>query len=97
MGTLVIHRPDDLGGRFRRLKIYVDGLEVVGMRPNKTFTIEVAAGVHEVRGRMDWATCHPLPVEIRDGETVTVEVSLPFWGVLKSFVMPKRAVKARAL
>jgi hypothetical protein len=70
---------------------------VEGLRPNETFTIEVATGVHEVRGRMDWATCKPLPVEVTDGAPVTVEVSLPYWGVFKSFVMPKSAVQARVL
>ena len=97
MGTLVIRRPNDYGGRFRRLKIYFDGVEVTGLRPNETLTIEVAAGLHEVRGRMDWATCKPLPVEVTDSTPVTVEVSLPYWGVARSFVTPKRAVKPRML
>jgi hypothetical protein len=97
MGTLVIHRPNDYGGTFRRLKVYVDGAEVAGLLPNKTFTIEVTAGVHEVRGRMDWATCHPLPVQVPQDEVVTVEVSLPLSSLVQSFVARKRAVKTRVL
>jgi hypothetical protein len=97
MGTLAIKRPNDLGGYFRRLKIYVDGAEVAGLRPNKTFTIEVIAGVHEVRGRMDWRSCVPLRVQVTDGEIAPVEVSLPYSSAIKSFTDPKHAVQARVV
>jgi hypothetical protein len=97
MGTLVIRRPDDWGGRLRRLRIFIDGEEVAGLRPNEVHTAELPAGPHNVRGQMDWATCAPLPIEVPDGGTVQVEVSMPYVAVLKAFVAPKRAVRARLL
>jgi hypothetical protein len=97
MGTLVVHRPDDWGGRIRRLKIFIDGAEVAGLRPNESHTAELPAGLHHVRGQMDWATCAPLPIEVPDGGTVHAEVSLPYTKVFRAFVTPKRAVQARLL
>jgi hypothetical protein len=97
MGTLVIHRPDDWGGRIRRLRIFIDDAEVAGLRPNESHTAELPAGQHEVRGQMDWATCAPLQIEVPDGWTVHAEVSMPYTAVFKSFIKPKRAVQARLL
>jgi hypothetical protein len=97
MGTLAIRRPNDGGGHFRRLKVYVDGAEVARLWPTRSYTAEVANGVHLVHGRMDWTTCDPLPVEVTAGETVTVEVSLPFSSAIKSFTDRKHAVQARVL
>lgn len=93
MGTLIIRRPNDGGGYFRRLKVYIDGTEVAGLRPNETHTVEIADGVHEVRVRMDWVTCDPLSVEVTEGEAVTVEVSLPFSAVIKTFTDSKHAIQ----
>jgi hypothetical protein len=96
-GDLVIRRPDDWGGRFRRLRILIDGAEVAGLRPNDSYTAELPAGLHEVRGQMDWATCAPLAIEVGDSGLVNVEVSLPYTAVFKAFVAPKKTVQARLL
>lgn len=97
MGTLVIHRPDDWGGRLRRLRIFINDAEMAGLRPNESHVTELPAGPHQIRGQMDWATCAPLHVEVPDGGMVHAEVSMPYAAVLKAFVTPKRAVKARLL
>jgi hypothetical protein len=97
MGTIAVRRPNDMGGRFRRLKIYIDGQEVAGLRPNQTYTAELADGVHEVRGRMDWARSKPLSVGVTGDELVSVEVSLPFRAAFKVFTDPKHAVQVRQL
>jgi hypothetical protein len=97
VGTLVIHRPDDWGGRFRRLRIFVDSVEVAGLRPNGRYTAELPAGEHQVRGQMDWATCAPLSIVLPDVGTVHAEVSLPYTAVIKAFATPKRTVQARRL
>jgi hypothetical protein len=42
--AIVIRRPNDWVGRFRHLKVFVAGAEIVRLRPNETFTMEVQVG-----------------------------------------------------
>ena len=97
MGTIVIRRPNDGGGHFRRLKVFIDGVQVAGLRPNRSHTAEVTVGIHQVQARMDWVTCNPLTIDITSEQVITVEVSLPFSAAIKSFTDPKHAVQARRL
>ena len=97
MGVLTVSRPSDWGGRFRKLKIVVDGEVVAALRPNEQWQTELSEGTHTVSGRMDWASSPPLEVAITSEGLAHVEVSLPYLSVLQAFVTPRRAVKARLL
>lgn len=86
-------RPNDYGGVFRRLKVYVDGQVVAGLRPNERVTFDLPVGRHRAHGAMDWARSSDLELDIAEGASVAFEVSLPFSAVWASFTSPKTAVK----
>ncbi len=64
MGTLVITQANDSGGRFRRMRVYVDQAEVAGLKPNELQSYELPSGAHTVSGKMDWPTGEPLRVDV---------------------------------
>ena len=94
---LLVRRPDDWGGRIRRLKVVVDGRVGAELLPNEEATIELGAGTHIVTGKIDWARSKELSVDVNEVHPATVEVSLPYSAVFESFIRPSRAVKVRLL
>lgn len=97
MATLIVRRPNDMAGRFRRLKVFVDGQKTVGLRPNKEVSLDMPPGGHEVSARMDWARSPGLEVILSDTTPTTIEVSLPFAAGVEVFTQPRRAVKIRSV
>jgi hypothetical protein len=95
MPTLIVRRPNDWGGRFRRLKVVVDGQEAAGLRMNQETRLDLAPGRHEVFGRMDWMRSPELAVTLNDATPAVVVVSLPLSAIVATFVTPRRAVKIR--
>lgn len=96
MSTLTFRRPGgDSAGVFRDLRVFVDGMYVVGLKPGHSRSVEVAAGRHEVVGNMDWAKSPVLVCEVPEGEHVVVEVSLSFVGALESFLPGRTPVKVQ--
>jgi hypothetical protein len=79
----------------RDIKVYVDGHKVSGLRPKQYISIELPDGSHTVRGRMDWVTCKPMEVIVTAEKPTFIELSMPFTSVIKWFILPTRAVKAR--
>ncbi len=80
MGTLDIRRDSNYFGAARRLVIYVDGTKVAKLRPEQLVSLELPAGDHRVRARMDWVTCKPLVVNVtsefvRTRRTVLADVA----------------------
>ena len=95
VGTLLVRRPSDMGGRLRHLQVIVDGTKVASLKVNEQAIVELDAGSHVLVGKMDWARSKDLIVQIPDSGQVAVEVSLPFASVILSFIRPKQAVLTR--
>jgi len=97
MSSLVVQRPNDFGGRFRRLKINIDACQIATLKPNEQTVVELTPGLHVVVGAMDWGRSRDLVVEMPVEGTRTVEVSLPFAAVIESFTKPRQAVRIRLI
>ncbi len=99
MSSLRVVRPDDHGGRYRGLRVEVDGREVATLRPNQQVELDLPAGVHTIVGRMDWARSADLQVDLpgNDEAVAVVELSLPFRAIIDTFIRPKMAVRSRRL
>ena len=97
MAELTLHRTSSASGRWRALKIEVDGTEVARVGNDGTVVVQVPPGPHVVRSTMDWIHNAPLTVDVPEGGAA-VEFSLPFLTTLvKTFVRPGSAVEARVL
>lgn len=97
MASIVFHRPADGGGLFRRLTVELDGQKAAALKYNSEQTIEVAPGTHVVQGRMDWTTSVPLEVQVLEGQTIRVEVTLPASAIIGMIRNPSSALTIRQL
>ncbi|MBL7255892.1 hypothetical protein [Paractinoplanes lichenicola] len=98
MPWLSVERAMDAGGLGRRMTFLVDGRPVARLRRGATARVEVPAGLHVVRARMDWLRSRPLEVTVSDGETVSVSGgltghSMTFTG---AFLRPGTALEIRS-
>jgi hypothetical protein len=89
---LVVTRPDDSVGMLREALIHVDGSVAARLRPGRSATLDLAPGPHVVQAAMDWTTSAPLQVHAEPGETVHLEVSLPWSALWRSFTSPRTAM-----
>lgn len=92
MGSLILVRANDFGGRYRSLKVEVDGRIMAWMRPNSEETIELASGPHALIGRMDWVRSRRLDFELMD--ELKIQVSLPFSNIALAFFKPWAAISS---
>ena len=72
MSNLNITRKQGFFGRFRKLKILVDGEIVASVGGSDSASIAVAPGHHSVTVKMDWVESQPLELDVTDGETVNI-------------------------
>lgn len=90
-----MRRPNDFGGRFRRLLINVDGHQVAMLKPNEHAMVELTPGRHVLVGAMDWVRSADFVVEVPVEGTLTVEISLPFKAVMALFSKSRQAIRVR--
>jgi hypothetical protein len=69
----VLRVPSSVGGTSRRYKIFIDGVER-GPGGDEV-DVDVEAGDHEVRARIDWSGSEVVKVTVRDGETASFAVA----------------------
>lgn len=97
MALLIASRPEDRGGRLRRLSLLVNNEVVGGLRPNATCEMRLPPGDYSVSGRMDWVTSPTLLVHLEEERPIRVEISLPFSAVLRGLILPRGAIRARVI
>jgi hypothetical protein len=97
MATLHLVRPNDHGGRYRSVEVFMDGHKVADLRPNRQVTLDLPVGRHEVLGRMDWVRSCAVMIEASENDEFTVELSLPFRAIIDTFIRPSRAIRSRLL
>jgi len=74
-GEVEFRRPWGGAGGLVRMKVDIDGTEVLRLRAGETVRLSVAEGEHAVRVRMQNAASLPLTVRVDlDGEALVVEV-----------------------
>lgn len=95
MAEIILRRPNDFGGRLRKLEVFIDGSKVAGLRPNRRAIIEIPPGTHVLNGAMDWVRSQPLSFELK--KQIEVEVSLPLMSIVDTFVRPRHAVRVRVV
>jgi len=77
-GEVEFRRPWGGGGDLVRMKVDIDGSEVVRLRAGETARLAVAEGEHTVQARMQNTASLPLTVHVEiDGDPLVVEVSPP--------------------
>ncbi len=95
MGQIVVRRAADTAGVFRRIKVLIDGDVVASLKPQEQKSIDVVAGPHTVRAKMDWCGSERLQVSVAGDAPIEVEVSLPWSGILAGFFAPRTALLAK--
>lgn len=97
MALVTVRRTNDFFGRFRRVKVLVDGQQAADLKPNESTDISLGSGRHEVQGAMDWTRSQVCSIDVSDSAPIVVEFSMPFFDALiESFVRPKQAIKIKA-
>ncbi len=76
---IVVTRPLAMFGRWRRLRVLVDGVERASLRCGDTARLFVAAGPHRVQVAMDWCTSPLLELDCRADGTAELECLHPAW------------------
>ena len=67
MTTLSITRPREWFGRFRKLKVLLDGATVARIGVGETVVLEVEPGRHALQLEMDWCRSPVLEVHVEAG------------------------------
>jgi hypothetical protein len=70
---LRVRRPDGWAARLREYQIWIDGQRWSGVANDQEIVIEVTPGQHRIVAKMDWLTSKPQVVELKAGQTVTLE------------------------
>ena len=95
VATIRVRRGTDSAGLFRRMVIEVDGAVVARLRPKGEEIIELAAGRHVVRARMDWTSSAPVEVQLEEGDQVELLTSLPWTALSDMILSPNSALILR--
>ncbi|WP_405111404.1 hypothetical protein OG559_01495 [Micromonospora sp. NBC_01405] len=75
MSTIVLSRGIDAIGAGRKFRIYINDELVAKLGRSDRISLEVGAGKHVLRARLDWLRSAPLSVRIEADEVINVEVS----------------------
>jgi hypothetical protein len=74
-GTIVVRRPRGIWRYIlRRYEVEVDGVVRGSVARDAQIEIELPAGPHDVRAAIDWSGSPVLPVEVKPGRPVTLQV-----------------------
>lgn len=76
---LVVTRPRAMFGRWRRLRVLVDGVERASLRCGDAARLLVAAGPHRVQVAMDWCASPELELHCAADSTAELECVHPTW------------------
>ncbi len=68
-------RSDRYADKLRDYKIFANGILRGKISRNSIFEFEVPSGQMTLQGRIDWARSKPLQIDIKPGESITVEIS----------------------
>ncbi len=93
MGTITVYREYGIP-LVGRLKVFVDGVHVTGLRSNSSVDITAGSGRHTVRVGMAWQASAPVDVELEDGGRVTLRarVDLRAQSFTAFFLRPNEAL-----
>lgn len=82
---IVLTRPREWFGRFRKLQFTVDGEVVAAVKIGATVEVRVEPGPHELQLQMDWCRSPSLPIVVQAGETLRFRSKSPnAWRALKT-------------
>ena len=91
MATIEIHRPMDYFGICRKLKVWIDGVHIGGVRTEETEIFEVTDAIHTVQVSMDWCKSVPYEVEGSNGKATKLIARTKYWmpiACILGFVRP---------
>lgn len=90
-GLIRIRRGRQYFGMLRKLLVVIDGSRVGFVRWNRAAEFLVPAGSHFLQVGMDWCRSDPYLVDMRAGEQLEIDVSIPgnvFECVFEGFARP---------
>lgn len=93
MPTITVTRRHDSAGIFRKMLILVDGIKCAGLRPGRTAHLEVSDGKHVVIAKMGWVTSEIIGAELVGGQSISLDVTLPWSVVTTDLLRPRGAIK----
>lgn len=91
MAIIEIHRPMDYYGIYRKLKVWIDGVHIGGIRTEETEIFEVTDAIHTVQVSMDWCKSVPYEVEMSNGKATKLIARTKYWmpvALILCFVRP---------
>ena len=93
--TITFRRSTQWFGIIRRLKVLVDGVERAALRGGQVAQVEVLAGEHVVKTKMDWCFSNTMKIDCKPEEPVVVDCDsalLPL-AALYVFVAPGKVFR----
>ena len=75
--VLKITRGNEAYAMGRNLQVFVDGQRAGEVSWNQSADFPISAGYHAVFVKLDWWRSAPYPLELADGQTVELAVTVP--------------------
>ena len=85
MNRIHIKRNPSFFGMARKMKIYIDGQHTGDVKNEKTTTVEVQDGVHEIQVGMDWCKSNKIELRIEEGVDEYLSIDTVFFIVATLF------------
>ncbi len=74
MATIKLDRTNEYTNRFRKFRVYIDGIKAGEISNGESKSFEVTAGKHEVVCKIDWCSSPTISMEVPEGEVKTLKV-----------------------
>ena len=75
MAKLIIKRVSEWNNRFRSIGVYLNGEKLGVIKNGEIAEYELEPGRHELRTKIDWCGSRTLILELKDGQSIGVELS----------------------
>lgn len=89
MAKIIINRKGQWRNRMRAIKVFIDGNQVGTVKNDSSEEFVVPAGHHTVQCKIDWCSCKPFDVDLKEDEVkmLRLESGMKFYSLLTSIVL----------
>jgi hypothetical protein len=78
---IVIHRTSQYANKVRSIGIYINGQKAGTIDDGEVKEFAVSPGSSEIRAKIDWCRTRPLTLDIREGQSIDLELGSPLKGM----------------
>ena len=68
MPQITINRVSGYSNKLRKIKLFLDGVEIDQIRDGESKTFSISTGTHKLRAKIDWCQSNEIEFDISEGE-----------------------------